>query len=255
MVEKETENYINPYLIKEWEKSRDIMTDLLDHLLNLRKYSFTFITALLSAESFLLPYLLKPELIEVPNTDGFWYLNPSNLPDMLKLAILLVNLLLILAVVVIDRNVTVIQYSAATRTRILERALNLEFTETTTKGYRGAKCEKWFTRLYSFFVVIILILGCFVLFPNFLLISILAVIGLITIRSIIEIRKPKVKYEHGPMDYTIDKLHCKIGDTIAITLTNLGRKTEIRLNPDDVLWVIKSENGKKPLKLEKQEMK
>ena len=87
MVEKETEKYINPYLMKEWEKSRDIMTDLLDHLLNLRKYSFTFITALLSAESFLLPYLLKPELIEVPNTDGFWYFNPSNLPDMLKLAI------------------------------------------------------------------------------------------------------------------------------------------------------------------------
>lgn len=99
--------------LREWEVARGVLTDFDEHLHDLRKVGFTFITALLAAESLILPSRLLDANIEDIT---------KSLPSETKFAVLLVTILLILALQFIDRNYQVVQGAAAKRAMILEKA-------------------------------------------------------------------------------------------------------------------------------------
>lgn len=235
--DEKTQSYLNPNYAKEWEVSRGVLDRFDGYLNDLRKYGFTLITALLAASALLLPYSSQID----PSTG---LETTSNFPDIIKFVVLLVNLLLILAVTVLDRNYTVFLKAAATRARVLERALNLELTEVITHRYRSAHSEWVITGLYSFFMVMVLTLGLFVLRQDWtlsiilLLIVVAAIGGAIAIRTYI-----KVDYPSGPIDYTLDRLQCTQRDQVAITLTNLGDE-EVIIDPDTAVWAIRKQDGK-----------
>jgi hypothetical protein len=44
-------------------------------------------------------------------------------------------------------------------------------------------------------------------------------------------------------DWAIDRLQCSTGQQVRIMMTNLG-KGDIRLNKDDIPWIIKNKNGR-----------
>lgn len=52
-MESDDKNHEN--FLKEWEIARGTLENINKHLLDLRKYGFTFITALMAAETLLIP--------------------------------------------------------------------------------------------------------------------------------------------------------------------------------------------------------
>ena len=232
--DKKNEAYLNPNYVKEWEISRGILDRFDGYLNDLRKYGFTLITALLALSAFLLPYSSQ-----IDPTTGL--VTTSNFPDSVKFVVLLVNLLVIVAATAIDRNYTVFLQAAADRARVLERALNLELTEIIGRRYRSAHGEYVITGLYSFFMIMVLTLGVFVLGHDLNLLLLLLLFVLIAIGAVVVIRTYiRVDYAHGPIDYTLDRLQCTQGDAVAITLTNL-EKSDMVIKSDEILWEIKGE--------------
>jgi hypothetical protein len=200
-------------LSKEWDTARDILNNTDEHMHDLRKYGFTFFTALLATESFL-----------IPNRSANIF-NVTILPDEIKVAVLGVTLVLIIALQLIDRNYQVLQEAAATRALVLERTLNLELTEVISLRYNIYHVKMYVGAIYGLFVLGVLVLGGAVLFPNWLLIGILSAVAFIAWISIFLFFN--ISYPFGYGDWTIDRLECKPGDDIGITVTNLCSVEEI----------------------------
>lgn len=213
----EKEDEINPNFPKEWEVSRSLLSFFDDKLYDLRKYGFSFITALITAEGLLITYV-----------------DPTkNWPVDVKFAVLFVNILLIVALTTIDRNFSVIQKAGASRARVLERTMNLELSEVITQRYKGARLDYFATGLYTVFIVAVMFLAGVILHYSGIYYWVLIVTGLIAIFVSIAIRQyVKVEYPYGEIDWTIDRLRCTQGDIIGITLTNLreDRSTKDRLS-------------------------
>ena len=126
--------------LNEWNTARGILSDTDNHLQDLRKYSFTFITALLTTESFLIPTNL---------------LNSSNaiiLPPEIKLVVIGVTIVLLIALYLMDRNYQVLQEAAATRALVLERIINLELTEVITQRFNQYHVKRYVTAIYDLFI-------------------------------------------------------------------------------------------------------
>lgn len=160
----------NGDLFSEWKMSRDILTEYDGFLNDLRKYGFTFLTALLAAESVLVPttYTNSNEIV-----------TGTVLPNPVKVAILGVNLLLIVLLRLLDRNYQVFQDAAATRALVLERTLNLELTEIIKLRYNSGHLRMWVTGLYFAFVIGVTGLGWVVLYPNLNYMAALTVLSII----------------------------------------------------------------------------
>src|SRR5712692_10472090 len=109
---------------KEWESARGLLKDFDDRIDALRKYGFTFVTALLTAQSLLLPFVARL-------TDS------TVLPDSVKFAVVSVTLILILTVKVIETGYQSFQQAASSRATIIERVLNLELTDVITKRFKA----------------------------------------------------------------------------------------------------------------------
>jgi hypothetical protein len=121
--------------MQEWQTARDIISSFDDRLHDLRKYGFGFITALLAAE-----YLLVPSGSTSPA-----------LPNIIKLAVLLITLMLIVALHLMDRIYRILQSGAATRAIIVEKLLNLELTEVIGAKYRMGHVQRNVHYIYAAF--------------------------------------------------------------------------------------------------------
>lgn len=77
--------------MKEWETARGVLKDYDERTHDLRKIGFSFITALLAAQSLLIPNL-------VPGVAS-----SNALPEFVKLSVLLVTLLLIITLRLIEK--------------------------------------------------------------------------------------------------------------------------------------------------------
>lgn len=224
----EKSDELNPNFPKEWEVSRSLLSFLDDKSYDLRKYGFSFITALIAAEGVLL---------SLESTNGW--------PDEIKFAVLLVNILLIVGLTLIDRFFYVIQKATATRARVLERAMNLELTEIITQRYRSARSEVLATVLYLLFIVAIILIGIFTLDAAGVYRGALVAIGISVIAVLIIVRHYiKVDYPHGEIDWTIDRLRCMQKDKVGITLANLSEK-EMKFEASEVkpkiMWEVREE--------------
>ena len=208
----------------------------------MRKYGFTFLTALLAAESVLVPTIYSKSGIAAGTV----------LPNSVKVAVLVINLLLIILLRLLDRNYQVFEDAATTRALVLERSLNLELTEIIKLRYDRCHVRRYVTYLYVAFVAGVYGLGWVVLYPDWLSIVVLSgfsatafiFVGLIFGRGV------SVVYPWGKFDWSISRLDCCSGEEIEITLTNLDEKP-IVFEKDCVMWELRKEDSGESKHIEK----
>jgi hypothetical protein len=194
--------------LKEWEEARNVLSEFDERAHDLRKFGFTFVTGLLTAEAL---------LITGP---------AAAVADTVKLAVMLGTLVLIVALRLVERYYKVFQEAASIRARIIETRLNLELTDVIADRYRfrrGFSQENFVDATYLGFAIVVLVLGYSIL-PRYLanILPIVALIALSAVRYAIVL-----SYPYGREDWTLDRLECKKGQKIRITLTNLDHKKSI----------------------------
>ena len=136
----------NNSLQDEWDTARTILDDTDDRLNDLRKYGFTFVTALLTVQSFLLP--------SIPSSASTPILTPA-----IKLAVIGATLVLIVALQIMDRNYQVLEQAAAKRALVIENTLNMELTGVITLRFNQAKTSIFYLIIYFLFILGVAILG------------------------------------------------------------------------------------------------
>ncbi len=221
--------------LEEWKEARSVIARFDENLHDLRKYGFSFITGLLSAESLLLPSNL------------FGRADKTVFPDNVKIGVLLVTLILIVSLQLMDRNYLVFQQAASTRARILERTLNLELTEVIALRYESKHIARFVGGIYLAMILAILALGVPILYPNYP--YILIFIGIAIVPSFVANRVIlKVRYPFGELDWTIDRVECEAGDKVGITLTNMASEDlDIMKDNLDVVWKRTDEDCGEPI--------
>ena len=132
--------------LEEWKSARALLQFFDDKLHDLRKYGFSFVTALLSAEGILLSSDLA-----------------RGAPVQAKFAVFFVTLMLILALHLIDKNYRVFEKAATTRALVLERKLNIELSEIITDRYRIEQVNGAVIGVYVLFILCVLILAVYTL--------------------------------------------------------------------------------------------
>jgi hypothetical protein len=144
-------------LLEEWKEARNII-DSLDTLLSgLRKYGFTFITALLGADSIL------------GQATG---LASFALSPLVKLGVMVTTLALIIGLYATDSFYRMIQKGAATSAKAIEGIWEPDShvegpTKSISKVYRTGFGWVFIDFLYILFGLATLILGVFILFPDY----------------------------------------------------------------------------------------
>jgi hypothetical protein len=218
--------------VKEWETARDVLQKFDDRIHDLRKYGFTFVTALLTAQSLLVPFVV--------NQTG-----STGVPDIVKFGVIAATLLLVVTLRLLERNYQLFQQAAAVRALILERRLNLELTETISQRYKDDHVALLVIGVYIMFAFGVGAVGCFILLPNYLLIESLIVLTAVTIGVLCGISFFGLNKPHGSEDWTVDPLECKKNEFVRITLTNLeeDEKKEIVLSKGQPVCQIRSEDG------------
>ncbi|MGO9527545.1 MAG: hypothetical protein ACLPT4_15550 [Verrucomicrobiia bacterium] len=205
-----TSDKMTPNYLEEWKQARSVLQFFDDKLHDLRKYGFSFLTALLTAESFLATGTNQPT-------------------DAVKLAVLCVTLLLIVALYLLDTNYRVFQEATATRALVLERRLNLELSDVIAYRYGIGEIAAHVLLLYCLFVFGVLVLGWFSLCGCHwcVLGVVLAASTLLAWGYIIWLNRRGIRYRCGDEDWTVSRLECSVHDpTIRITVNNLTRETE-----------------------------
>jgi hypothetical protein len=218
--------------LEEWKQARDLLKSYDDRLHDLRKYGFSFLTALLTAEAILGPTVIKQGEALVDNA------------NVLKFAVLAVTLLLIAALHLLDRNYRLFQQAADTRAVVLERRLNLELSEVITARYRIGKITTFVFVVYLFFIFGVLLLGGFVLQPDWGYVGGLALFAIIT--AIIPPLLLKISYSNKnlPEDWSVSPLESTFDDLFRITLTNMKQNLDpIIFREGDEMWRINDEDG------------
>lgn len=211
--------------LKEWERSRDVLEKFDEYTHDVRKYGFSFVTALLTAQAIL---------------------TPSGVPGYIKLGIFLATLVLLVALRLFEKNYELFQRAASSRARILEKFLNLELTETITWRYKFEGILGIVTHIYGIFAIGVGVLGTFVMAGDPLFFGLPWIIPLwiavgVAIVYIMRISGHSLDFERGLEDWTLDRLECRKDEKIRITLTNLDPEKPILIHAGEILWEIRSE--------------
>ncbi|WP_277896909.1 hypothetical protein [Methanobacterium formicicum] len=275
--------------LKEWATTRELLGKYDDKIHDLRKYGFSFITALLTAQALLIRGDVNP-------------LSDSTvLPDFVKAVVIGITILLILALAFFEKNYKVIQEAAVERALILEKTLNLELTESISYVFKNENAQK-----YKFYVYVLFVLGAnllaiaiiipyssiipftiymtilmlasifsllliksnsqlslkskicafvvsitginiiafLIIIPYFSFIPSNAYIGVLVSMSIIAlflINHIHIAPKKSVIDWSIDRVKCKKGDLVAITLNNLS-ETSHRINKGPLFQIVAENN-------------
>jgi len=219
---------------EEWQSTRELLKNYDDRIHDIRKYGFTFITALLATQAILLPYL--------PNQSN------SGLPDNIKTGILAITLLLILALAFFEKSYQLYQEAAAQRSIILELRLNLNFSKSLSYQFNDRTIKLYETLVYVLFVLTTFGISLFVLdLRNYLLPIFLFIVsmGILLVIS-------KMKHSGHPnwpnIDWSVNKLECIKGEKIEITATNLGKKPVVARAGKLVYGIKRQDKPKKEFK-------
>ena len=112
--------------LEEWKQSRESIKEYETKVYELRKYGFTFITALLTAQGLFLPWLPGA------TTTG------QELPLQVKFGVLSATALLIIVLRWFDGNYQGFIYAINSRAIVIERLLNLELTEEIQDRFKAS---------------------------------------------------------------------------------------------------------------------
>ena len=213
--------------LEEWTQARSIIGRFDDNLHDLRKYGFSFVTALLTADAILSRPLSSAS---------------SFVPAYEKLSVLLVTIGLLATMRLLDQNYRLFQRAASQRAKILEKRLNLDLTGSISEYY---KLGAWWVnvqRLYDAFLGLTFLLGFAILFPSILEI---VALGVITFGASYEMEKLSEMELNPAMDWSVDKKVVTKGEPVRITWTNL-LKTKLKVTSKERLatmletWMIPS---------------
>ena len=184
--------------MQEWSRARDVLKDFDDRAHDLRKYGFSFVTALLAAQSLLIPSL-------VPGVSA-----TGAVTDSVKLGVLLVTLLMLVTLRFFERTYELFRQAASTRARILELTLNLELTDEITSRYRSGHVPFLVAIVYVFYALGTGTIGFFIIPDYWFWILIATLVAIATLFLMMLLR---LDYEKGVEDWTLDSLECRRGAT------------------------------------------
>ncbi len=218
---------INYVSLDEWKEARSVVARFDNNLDDLRKYGFTFVTAILAANG----------LISFGGS--------SVMPNIVKTGILIVTVGLIVTLRILDIHYRCFQEIAVTRARLLEYHLNLDLTNDISHAYDVDTWWKKIEYLYDGFLGLTIILGVAILWDSWLLltIAIIAAVSAFFLMRKIDCGETKSR-KFGSWDWSIDRKIIPKGTPLRIMYTNL--KVEDKKNPRDILlvWAVKeASNG------------
>jgi len=188
------------FTFNEWQEARSIMARFDNNLHDLRKYGFTFVTALLAANGLL--------------SQG----GSSVIPASVKAAILMATLGLIVALKMLETHYRLFQNAASIRARVLENRLNIDITNDLSFFYDLQEWWAYVQALYYGFVGLVMLLGVAILWGDRPLLGFTLIAGLLAcfLLWLINRRKPTSVY-----DWSVDKKILNAKDSVRITFTNL----------------------------------
>lgn len=224
--------------LDEWKEARSILARFDNNLHDLRKYGFSFVTALLAANG----------LISIGGTSS------AQVPDQVKASILVATMGLIVTLKLLDRHYLSFERAASLRCRLLEDRLNLELTGDIAFFY---DLDYWWVPimlLYLGFVVLTTILGYAILtyavassqmflFNYILAAAIISAAFIIGVDLISGVKK-------NLQDWTVDLKIVSKGSPLRITFTNLHKGESKKPGTFILWWKVKPlqvKNPKEPL--------
>lgn len=213
---------------EEWCITRELLSEYDGYIHDIRKYGFSFITALITAQAILIP---SNNLTNI--------LNPSGIPDHVKFGVFAVTLFLILAIAFFEKSYKLIQESTAKRALILELTMNLELSQTLISQFESREVRISETVVYILFIVGIIGLA-FVTLSNTTYVYFLLIFSII-IMSVIIILKPSKSQRRDDVDWTVNRMVCNEGDIVEINIVNTGKKKEI-IKKGGVILEIKNQD-------------
>ncbi len=206
--------------LEEWQEARAVLARFDDNLHDLRKYGFSFVTGLLTADTLLGQAAANANVV---------------VSDYVKLAVFVVTLGLICTLRLLDKHYRRFQEAAAVRARILENRLNLDLSGTIAYFYDITASWRYVHYVYVGFVLLTGILGLAVLWPDAWALGGLAIAVVVALGFVLGIHVWKGRVR--ATDWSVDKKVAFAGDSIRITLTNLA-EVPFKIPANYVAWAI-----------------
>lgn len=214
-----------PTLAKEWETARDIIAKGDERTDALRRYGFTFVTSLVTADALLLRRV-----------------GDSTLP-WVSFGVALVASMLVVGMRLLEKTTELLQRAAAQRATVIERQLALELTDIIRDRYARQDCPPYVDYLYFFFVVCVGVAGYAIggwsdyPDPSFWIRSALA--GSVVPLAYFAIRRISKSSLHHPRgeadDWSLDRVKCNRGEPVRLPYTRF-ESIEWPFRTGDVVW-------------------
>jgi len=231
--------------LEEWKEIRSVVARLDENLHDLRKYGFVFLASLFAVDSIQVYF---------------------SFPEFVRCLLLIITIVFIVTIRLLDRNYQQLEKAVQFRARILEVNLNLELMDTIDLHYTGwysspeyVKFGDFIKKLYYGFMTVTLILGIAILFPTnafankslllsatpyYIGLAVAIAFGFYYLRNIsnsLKISNELLGFD-DVRDWTLDKVMCEKGESVKITVTNLGHKTCL-FEKDKPAFLIKNDYG------------
>jgi hypothetical protein len=208
--------------LDEWKEARSVIARFDTNLHDLRKYGFSFVTALLAANGLL-------------SQDG-----TSVVPAGVKAAVLVATMGLIVTLKLLDTHYRLFQKAASIRGRILEDRLNLDITNDISFFYDLGHWWMYVQVLYYGFVTLTVLLGLAILWGDTSLIILMLYAALVSYVLIY------LTYKEKPTaleDWSVDNKIVSQGTPVRITYTNLNSGDCKRPGVFRLSWNVKHESA------------
>lgn len=150
----------NGNALEEWQEARSVIARFDNNLHDLRKYGFSFITAVIAADSVIGQASGIGSLIVTPRV---------------KVAIVLTTIVLITALYTIDRFTRSVQYGAELRAMEIEKTLGIGLTTKIREIGNKERAGAFTDGLYYSFIFAATVLGIALVWPDSLLESFLVI--------------------------------------------------------------------------------
>jgi hypothetical protein len=144
----------NSYALDEWKEARSVIARFDKSLQDLRKYGFSFVTAVMAADSVIGQVTGTGSLIVTPRV---------------KFAIILTTIMLVIALYTIDRFSRSIQYGAQLRAIEIEKKLDMGLTNKINEVGNKEKAGAFTDGLYYLFILAAAVLGIALVWSDALL--------------------------------------------------------------------------------------
>jgi len=165
---EQSDSAVDNRLFDEWKESRDLISKLDDILSDLRKYGFTFITALLAADS----------ILGQASSSATLEISPQ-----VKLATFASTLILVAGLYATDGFYRVVQKGAVERAKEIEDHFKrtISLTHKISQYYGMMHLWLYVEALYVFFALATEVLGLIVLYPSNSLMALITVATAMTL--------------------------------------------------------------------------